>query len=178
MSVASEASVIVASVVASVLPASRNETGIATTSDLAGTPPRVLRYSRSAPPTSVSTTSFNVASFALDSWRTAASGSDAVAKLRPASIVRLNAVRGPRLRLRRKPVEPVASLAAARARPGSSRTRFTVCEPLTLSAVPIRATTPGCSVRRRRAGSTARGVGAKSSMACAKATPEAPSRVA
>jgi hypothetical protein len=41
--VASEASVIVASVVASVLPASRSDTGIAATSDLAGTPPRVLR---------------------------------------------------------------------------------------------------------------------------------------
>ena len=37
------ASVIVASVVASVLPASRSDTGIATTSDFAGTPPRVLR---------------------------------------------------------------------------------------------------------------------------------------
>jgi len=43
MSVASDARVIVASVVASVLPASRNDTGTAAISDLRGTPPWTAR---------------------------------------------------------------------------------------------------------------------------------------
>ena len=81
---------------------------------------------------------------------TSASGSEAVAKLRPASMARLNGARGPNARLRLKPVELLSSCAAMRAIEGSCRTRWTVCELLTLSAVPTSATSPGWSGLRRR----------------------------